>query len=82
MKNVRCYIVWNRTYNTFGESPDADEEARYTNREVADEHARLLNKGWGNQAYVEPLLAEPEVEDLTMKEFKVKYKWMYEVYRG
>jgi hypothetical protein len=80
MENVKYWIVWNEAYDTFNEYPPA-EEGRYTRKEVADEYARLLNKGWGNRAYVEPVLAEPEVNDITLKEFKKEHAWMYEVYR-
>lgn len=77
---AQAYIVMNQTYDTFGEH-DPHEEARYTLKEVAAEHARLLNKGWGNRAWVEPLFAEPVVEDITMDEFKEKFDWMYKAYR-
>jgi hypothetical protein len=80
VEHVKRWEVWNRTYDTFGEN-EAHLENSFTSEEVARELARLLNKGWGNRAYVEPVLAEPEVEDLTLKQFKRKYAHLYKIYR-
>lgn len=72
------YEVYNRPYNTFGESNYEHLEQRYYDRGAAYMHAFLLNKGWGNRARVEQTNPPEPVSEAGPEEVYNRFKFYYE----